>query len=130
MGATSLDEALYAATLGPRQYLIMKALIRRGANVNARRPNGFTPLLAAACIDQFTFRIQILLDNKADFNARTEGTFGVYNTLHLASAFGNSCVVKLFLDLRIDLESTTTSSEHPRIIDDIFDLRHPGILQI
>lgn len=55
------------------------------------------------------------MDNKADFNARNEGTLRWYNALHLASAFGNLCVVKLFLDLGMNLESTTTSSEHPRI---------------
>lgn len=83
MGTSSFDEALYAATIGC-QYSTMEDLIQRGVNVKTRMSNGFTPLHAAACVNPFTPQIQILLDNKADLNARTEGRYRGYNALHLA----------------------------------------------
>jgi ankyrin repeat protein len=93
MGASSLDEALYAATIGC-QHSIMEALTQRGANLNARMSNGFTPLHAAACTTPFTPQIQILLDNKADLNASTEGRFGGYNALHLACSWISEWISK------------------------------------
>lgn len=114
MGASSLDEALYAATVG-WHYEIMEALVQSGANVNARMRNGFTPLHAAACVNPFVPHIETLLDNGADLNTRTEGMFGGYNALHLASALGNLFIVELLLDRGMDIESLTTSTEHVRI---------------
>lgn len=111
MGASSLDKALYAATVGCH-YSIMEVLIQSGANANARMGNGFTLLHAAACVNPFTPHIQFLLDNGADLNARTEGKYEGYSALHLAAALGNSSVLELLLDLGMDIESTTTSSKH------------------
>ena len=113
MGA-SLDQAFYAATVG-FEFSTMKDLIKRGANVNGRMPNGFTPLHAAVSMEPHIRQIRILLDNKADLNAMTEGIFGGYNALHLACALGNTYIVKLLLDLGMDLENTTMSSKHPPI---------------
>lgn len=78
-------------------------------------PNGFTRLHVAACVNPFVPQIEILLDNRADLNTRTEGMFGGYNALHLASALGNSFVVELLLDRRMDIESITTSTKHVHI---------------
>lgn len=97
----------------------MRTLIQSGADVNARISNSFTPLHAAVCSANPFHKnepsVRILLDNKADPYERTEGVFDGYNALHLAAAHGKWVVVGMLLDIGMDIESPTTSSNHPPI---------------
>ena len=50
----------------------VQSAIRRGADVNARDENGFTPLIGAAMHNPNPEVIELLLDAGADVNARDE----------------------------------------------------------
>lgn len=115
MGTSSLDKALYAATVGCK-YSIMETLIEHGADVNVRMSNGFTPLHAAACVGPSSSSgnargMQILLKNEPNLYKRTRGPlFRGHIALHLACGLGNLEVVKLLLETGIDTKAT--SSRH------------------
>lgn len=114
MGAISPEIAFYVACV-EGQHAVTKALIQSGVNVNARMPNGFTPLHAAVCAifwrrEGNITTIQILLQNKVDVEARTQGIYAGHNALHLASMAGRYDFVTLLQDSGMVLESPTISS--------------------
>lgn len=109
------DKALYAATLRGH-YLVMKLLIKYGANVDAKTKKGYTPLHAAIFATEFTYLpihgVIILLENGANPEERTDGYPKGYNALHLACLFGLLDIVEMILDSGMDIESKSTESPY------------------
>lgn len=88
---------------------VVELLIRRGANPNYSKPDGFSPLHAATLRDSYDIA-KLLLDNGADVNAVCQnGT-----VLHSAVENGISdALVKLLLDKGVDPNTINISGFTP-----------------
>ncbi|KAM0921248.1 hypothetical protein ACQ4PT_007123 [Festuca glaucescens] len=88
---------------------VVELLIRRGANPNYSKPDGFSPLHAATLRDSYDIA-KLLLDNGADVNAVCQnGT-----VLHIAVENGISdALVKLLLDKGVDPNTINISGFTP-----------------
>lgn len=87
--------------------VILKALLKKGANVNARTESGSTALIQAAQYYGYKKIVKILLDNGADVNAKTnnEGFFGGYTALMKAVESDRTEIAKLLLDRGADVNA-------------------------
>lgn len=74
--------------------IIVKALLKAGANVNTRNFGNWTPLMIAAGFGKINL-IELLLDNGANIEA---GDIAGWTPLIWAVRYGNGNVVKLLLD--------------------------------
>lgn len=69
---------LNLATLMTNDYDMVRLLIEKGADVNAKNKNGATPLVNAA-ENGYLDVIDLLLDNKADYDTTNNGTIQILN---------------------------------------------------
>ncbi len=108
---TALHEA---ATFGDSQ--LMTVLLKAGADVNAVRGQGDTPLMVAARAG-VPEAVKLLLDHGAIVDAR-EGTYGE-TPLMMAVAGNNAAAVKVLIDRGANVNATSTvmSVRHRPLID-------------
>jgi len=86
----------------PAQMLaLVKALLARGADVNARTSDGFTPILAAIANDQREIA-KALLERKPDLAGTIRGK---RTALMIAAAMGYADIVKMMVDAGADLKA-------------------------
>ncbi len=103
-GSTPLH---YAAAGG---YLaLVKVLIAKKADVEAKTESGFTPLETAASFDRLEV-VKLLLEHQADPNAKNaEGN----SPLHLAVRNGNKAMIELLLASKSDVNATNQYGSTP-----------------
>ena len=112
-GNTPLHWAAAGDDTGGRQESVVRLLLERGANVNARSLRFRTPLQAAIMYtrtgNDATATIRLLLDNGALVNAfDTEG----WTPLHEAAYYGKSDVAQILLDHGANTEGRPSESDH------------------
>lgn len=107
---TSLNKRLLdACKKGKRAKVLVKILLDRGAEVNARDEHGWTPLHHAASRDAVSI-LQLLLDKGADVNSKTvEGA----TPLHVAAASGSLNTISLLLAKGVDINARDNSGRTP-----------------
>jgi len=94
-GITPLHQAIIA-----QRRAVVVDLVRRGANVNAVRCKGWTPLMdASAGINSSAAIVAVLTANGAQVNARR---YDGKTALHLATESWNRTVVLMLLDAKAD----------------------------
>ena len=99
------DTALHVACSRGHSALV-KWLLARQANVNAREQTGATPLYVAAQYGHVDI-VKLLLDNEADVNAsRTDNGA---TPLHVAAHNGHVDIVKLLLDNEANVNASRTA---------------------
>jgi ankyrin repeat protein len=103
----SLEDKLYFAIIFG-QKRIVENIIERGADINAKRRSGDTPINLAIRNDQVEI-IRILIENGADINAR--GKYGL-TPLHLAN---NSELAIILLNNGADINAKSESGNTPLI---------------
>ena len=87
-------------TLPSGQEAIVRCLIDRGANVNAKKTNGFTPLLAAVQEGHLAV-VSILIDKGARLEEKENQDF---TALIMASEKGQTAIARLLIDKEARLE--------------------------
>ena len=99
-GMTPLHVALVGDAESPE---VIKLLLEKGEDVNARDKHGNTPLHFATKEHANAFKIvKLLLDNGADVNARNDKGL---TPLHQGSSFKTPGMVALLLDAGADMEA-------------------------
>lgn len=102
IGFTPLARACMA-----KQLKVANFLIDKGANVNAKAQNGFTPfLLACNGPNQDFDLIQHCIAHGADINLQT---YSGQSALQLSSSFGDLKIIKLLIDHGADLNARDES---------------------
>lgn len=91
----------------------IKAMIARGANVNARNGNNKTPLYCAIDKGQPESIAMLIADN-ADVNATMR--YG-WTALHLAAQRGEASVVQLLIDAKANVNASISDGEIPTSSD-------------
>lgn len=109
------DRALFVAVSGSTG--AVEVLLRHGANPNAKREDGQTPLHAAVVAHGDPLFLTMLLDAGADLDERDNGNNA---PLRLAVEIGRTEAVRLLLDRGADPEVTHTPDHH------IAELATPG----
>ena len=88
---------------------IAELLLQHGADVDARREDGHTPLQIAAGSGSIT-AVELLLQHGADVNARTESG---RTPLYIALRYGRPAIVELLLQYGADVHAGAESSGTP-----------------
>ena len=88
----------------------VRALIARGANVNAAQGDGMTALHWAAERGDSALTVTLL---RAKANVRAKTRIGDYTPLHVAARTGSAPVVRALLKAGSDAKATTTSGATP-----------------
>ncbi|GMH45141.1 hypothetical protein BSKO_13098 [Bryopsis sp. KO-2023] len=122
-GAPANGTALHtAAWVG--NFMIVRELIRGGANVNATSEDGRTPLHVAA-IGSSPDIVQELIKAKCDVNAKdSEG----WTPLHFACAGGESLFVDALIDSGADVGSKTGKGVTPLML--VAEFNHPELIPV
>ncbi len=91
----------HTKTCPKKMLALVKTLLAKGANVNARNQEGFTPVLAAIANDQRDIA-KVILEKKPDLS----GTLARKRTaLMIAAAMGYTDIVKLMVEAGADLKA-------------------------
>lgn len=90
----------------------IRALLKSGASVNGKQPDGMTALHWATFRDRADL-VRLLLDSAADVNAVTE--YDV-RPLSLACINGNAEIVRLLVQKHADLEASLAGGETPLML--------------
>ncbi len=102
----------------------VKALLAKGANVNARGKNDETPLMVAAKAGN-TETMQILIDKGADLNVKDTGCI---TALMWAAANGHADIVKLLIDNGADVNIKDCTGKTALGWAKLFQNYHPEIM--
>jgi len=78
----------------------IKNLIKKGADVNVKDEDGWTPLHLACYNGRFDVA-KLLIENGADVNIKEDGSS--WTSLHFASWRGDHRMVKLLIDNKADI---------------------------
>jgi len=105
-GARPLHEAAYT-----QRRTVVEALLKRGANPNAARCNGWTPIMdASGSINSGADIVSMLIAKGARLDAQR---FDGKTALHLATEQWNRTVVLMLLDAKADPNLRDTSGRTP-----------------
>ncbi len=116
----SLNEDLFKA-VETENLTLVKSLVSKGANINAKYDNGWTVLHSAAKSGNFEL-VKFIVNNGADVNSKTE--YGE-TILYPAAKSGNLEIVKYLVEKGADAEAKT---EGGRTV--LHDAAEGGVLEI
>lgn len=81
---------------------VVQELVQHGANINAKKEDGFTPLMVA-CLNNSKSTVQFLLQKKAQINCKNGSGL---TALMLARAKGYNDIVRLLLGNGASIDET------------------------
>ena len=92
----------------------VKRLLRKGADVNAKEFNGYTPLMWAVAHTGHVEIVKVLLEKGADVSVR--GKSKNETPLGIASHFGGLEIVRLLLDKGADITAKDNDGSTPLML--------------
>ena len=108
-GPDLLNRGMFSVSPPDGDAHMLKAMLERGADANARGPDGFTPLMLAASSDSVAVEVvKALIEHGADVNAKNAAG---ETALHFARLRGNTPVVELLV--RAGAQETSVADGPP-----------------